>query len=167
MKWLHYLEIIKLLTWGLPTLLCGAWISVILRLVFAFKEGQNPGEKPILHPQPSIPWRIPFWSRFTPLGWNSEFWPRALVSGDTWQIHSRPRSHLGSWAVGRKGSCIASTASRTRAGPPWHILCLLLSSWQDHLMNCSQSYNERAFWMGRVMCTSFYYASQFLPHVAW
>lgn len=55
MKSLHYLEIIKLLRhlWLACVIVCQQHPSSILRLVVAFKDGQGPGEKPILCPQPA------------------------------------------------------------------------------------------------------------------
>lgn len=54
---------------------------------------------------------------------------------------------------GRGGVCVHSL--KDEAGPPWHTLGLLLSSWHIHLMNCSQSHSERACLMGMVISTLF------------
>lgn len=96
MEWLYYLEIIKfLMHLGFPCLivlhvnLCQR-ASSILRLVFAFTDGQGPWEKPVLHPQPAsnlkvsiLEW-IPFRTT-TPPEMGSEDQPRVQASWDAWQ----------------------------------------------------------------------------------
>lgn len=118
MEWLYHLEIIKLLRHlGFACLpvscldLCQR-PSSILRLVFAFIDGQGPREKPIPCPQPantpkdSIPEQINFRAPLL-LGWSAEDQPRVLVQetldGLALQAQEPPRS----WAVGRAGGCLS------------------------------------------------------------
>lgn len=103
MKWLHYLEIIKLLRHlGLAYLI--VWCMnlsapFILRLVFAFKDGQGPGEKPILCPQPASSLKDSILEQIHSSG--MECWVSAPSSGfrrhltNTLQAQESPRQ-LGS-----------------------------------------------------------------------
>lgn len=69
--------------------------------------------------------------------------PSSVFMRHLTNCHSGPRSCLGHWVLRTVGCC-------TQAHTP-----LLCSSWPVCFMNYSQSHNERAFLMGRVISTLF------------